>query len=314
MFRLLSALLLLFALSATTTPAVAVDPTPTPAPSNDAALYDLLASAGELSPAFDSEQTDYLLDVDVALLDIDYVEARGARVRCYFDGGRSLCYDLAITPGDHVVLLIVTAEDLSTTRRYTLEISRPLPPAPSPSPTPKPTPTPKPSPGVSSSPTPSPTASPDLPPTVPPDSFPPSPSVDPRPFTIEDAEILRGEQIEITTTGLLAGSTVSIWLERPPLYLGTLTVDAAGTVSGALRLPAGALDGETTVRLSGLAPNGDPLLLVAPLYIGRRSDGLSLSRLLIFFGLTALAVAGGVAGLSAYRRAHAPREKLPWEE
>ena len=67
MFRLLSAFLLLFALSATTTPAVAVDPTPTPAPSNDAALYDLLASAGELSPAFDSEQTDYLLDVDVAL-------------------------------------------------------------------------------------------------------------------------------------------------------------------------------------------------------------------------------------------------------
>jgi hypothetical protein len=87
MFRLLSAFLLLFALSAMTTPAVAVDPTPTPAPSNDAALYDLLASAGELSPAFDSEQTDYLLDVDVALelfekgVDMDSIAARLRAVR-----------------------------------------------------------------------------------------------------------------------------------------------------------------------------------------------------------------------------------------
>ena len=319
--RLFSRLLAVLTLTVViTTPATAVDPTPTPTPalSDDAALYDLTPSGGAMSPAFDSEVTDYLLDIDTDLLDIDYVEARGARVRCYFDSWRSSCYDLSITPGEHRVLLIVTAEDLTTTRRYAIDIARPLPPTPSPSPTPRPTPKPTPTPRPSTTPTPmpetSPPASPDLPPTASPDVLPPSPPVDPRPFALVDDELLRSERIGIETGGLLAHSTAAVWLERPPLYLGTLTVDADGTASGTLRLPVGVLDGETTVRLSGLAPNGDPLLLVAPLYIGRRVEGIPVARLLILFGLVALAVAGGVAGLSAYRRAHAPREKLPWEE
>jgi hypothetical protein len=106
---------------------------------------------------------------------------------------------------------------------------------------------------------------------------------------------------------------VEVWLERPPLYLGALTTAPSGIVAGELRLPAGTLDGETAVRLSGLAPNGDPLVLVAPLYVGTPPPPSGGSPLLLI-GLVALAIAGATAGLFAYRRATAPRAKLPWEQ
>ena len=133
-------------------------------------------------------------------------------------------------------------------------------------------------------------------------------------FTLADPQIPRTGRVAIETGGFLPGSRVEAWLERPPLYLGAIDASGSGTVTGELRLPAGALDGETAVRLSGIAPNGDAVVLIAPLLIGTPQDPDSGGSPFLLPGLAALAVAGAAAGLLAYRRATAPREKFPWEE
>jgi hypothetical protein len=133
-------------------------------------------------------------------------------------------------------------------------------------------------------------------------------------FTLADPQIPRSGRVAIATDGFLAGSRVEVWLERPPLYLGALSASGSGVVTGDLRLPAGALDGETAVRLSGIARNGDAVVLIAPLLIGAGATPSPNGNPFLLLGLAALALAGAAAGLMAYRRATAPREKFPWEE
>lgn len=314
LLRLAAALLIAASMAV---PVAAEDPTPTPSPtppplSTDARLYLLVPSVGELVPAFDAETLAYELAIDAELLDLDYVEADNARVRCYLDGSRDSCFEMTITPGVHEVLLIVTAEDLETTRRYTVEVTRPLPPTPSPTPSPTPKPTPKPTPRPSTEPSPSPTPSLLPPPSTLPTPDPSTPAITGS-FTLTDQQIPRSGRVAIETGGFLPGSRVEAWLERPPLYLGAIDASDSGAVIGELRLPAGVLDGATAVRLSGIAPTGDAVVLIAPLLIGTPQDADSGEPPFLLVGLAALALAGAAAGLMAYRRATAPREKLPWE-
>ena len=65
-----------------------------------------------------------------------------------------------------------------------------------------------------------------------------------------------GSSVPMSSSGWLAGSSVTVTMYSTPIDLGTYVANADGTLSGTLIIPANAPVGNHTVVLSGTAANG----------------------------------------------------------
>jgi hypothetical protein len=114
-------------------------PPPPPALGTDAALASLSIDPATLSPAFDAATTAYTATVDDSVANVTVVAApRDAKATMRLDGdvlaagapGRTV----ALATGINLVELEVTAENGTTRRAYTVEVTREAPPPPPPPP------------------------------------------------------------------------------------------------------------------------------------------------------------------------------------
>ncbi|MFN8053152.1 MAG: hypothetical protein U0Q22_17035 [Acidimicrobiales bacterium] len=105
------------------------------------------------------------------------------------------------------------------------------------------------------------------------------------------AGFVPGAAITVTATGFQAGSTAQAYVHSDPVYLGSLTANSIGTVSGSFALPATLAAGDHHVELHGTDPSGNPRVLSYAITVSSaaRPDALS------FTGSTAIPVA--VAGV-----------------
>ena len=107
--------------------------TPTPPLSSDASLSSLSVSGGMLDPAFSPAVTSYTTTVPGGTDSVD-VSATTSDGNASFTINGSTNATVAIVVGDNTISIVVTAENGTTTRTYTIVVTRVDPPPPTPPP------------------------------------------------------------------------------------------------------------------------------------------------------------------------------------
>lgn len=75
---------------------------------------------------------------------------------------------------------------------------------------------------------------------------------------VSDFTIVPGQPVTVAGDGWLPNSQVTFTFFSDPVVLGTAQVDATGSFSSQVTIPADARPGPHTLRTSGLAANGQP--------------------------------------------------------
>jgi hypothetical protein len=101
-----------------------------------------------------------------------------------------------------------------------------------------------------------------------------------------------GDVIKISVGGFKPGTVVEVWLFSTPTQLGTATVGADGTVTGAYRLPVATKSGSHRVVVTAKMSNGKPTTFTLGILVGDISTTSTLTRVLIAIPIT-LAVGFG---------------------
>lgn len=302
-------------------------PLSTRAASADASLSALSLSGGSLSPSFSSDYTSYELLTEASTTTVKATPAAGGSAICRLAGTPISCSGIPLALGENSITVSVTAENGTTTRRYVILVSRqsatPTPaPTPKPSPTPKPTPSPTPKPSPTPSPSPSPTPSPSPSPVVTPTPLPtPSPSA-PTPsasapttgvLLLATNTVTLGDLIEFKGSGFAPNSVAEVWLTAGgDTYLGPLSADASGLISGSVSLPAQTRVGPAVLSLTGSNAAGEQYLLKSELTISDRSSFGTLP--LLIGGVVVVILLGAlIGGLIVRRRARVTPPELPWQ-
>lgn len=104
-----------------------------------------------------------------------------------------------------------------------------------------------------------------------------------------DGKVVAGEQITISGTDFLPGSTVDLVVYSTPVKLGTATVLADGTFSATVTLPKDLTNGVHHLVASGVDVNGNPRVLVVEVTVSGGTAVLAMT------GFSALPVAGAGA-------------------
>jgi hypothetical protein len=90
-----------------------------------------------------------------------------------------------------------------------------------------------------------------------------------------------GDVIKISLGGFKPGTVVDVWLFSTPMQLGTATVGADGTVTGAYRLPVATKSGSHRVVVTAKMANGKPTTFTLGILVGNISTTSTLTRVLI---------------------------------
>ena len=93
------------------------------------------------------------------------------------------------------------------------------------------------------------------------------PMVNCTPFTLTVTAVVDGKPITVTVTGFKPFSTVELVLHSVAFNLGSFTADSAGTVTASVMVPAGFTPGAHTVTASGIATDGSPRIMSAPVSV-----------------------------------------------
>lgn len=67
-----------------------------------------------------------------------------------------------------------------------------------------------------------------------------------------------GDTIDVEVTNAQPGSTLDVYVQSDPVFLGTMTADSTGTARGSFTLPAGLEAGDHTVVVNGTDSSGNP--------------------------------------------------------
>jgi hypothetical protein len=117
------------------------------------------------------------------------------------------------------------------------------------------------------------------------------------PLTSSDADgaVTAGQQVTLSGSGYLAGSTVELTVYSTPVSLGQAVVGADGTFSATVTVPKDLANGTHHLVASGVDANGNPRYLVVEITVsGGTASGLA------YTGFSALPYAGaGVLALLA---------------
>lgn len=126
--------------------------------------------------------------------------------------------------------------------------------------------------------------------------------------------VMPGGVIEIIGEGFAPNSSVEVWLNSDPVFLGTTTADEFGKFAAKFTIPQGVVEGEHTLTFAGISSTGeeiasstgivisqDTIVVDAPATDGQSGNGFaSTGLLLLVAGLLLLAVL--IAGLRRRRK------------
>lgn len=120
------------------------------------------------------------------------------------------------------------------------------------------------------------------------------------------SKVTAGGAVTVNASGLLSGESYTIELHSTPVVLGTVTADAAGTVSGTFTIPASTLGGPHTLVLlrGGVQVAAFPITVTAASGLaatGADAAALPLGAALLALGALALGLARRRAVQPAYR-------------
>jgi len=97
---------------------------PAPSLGNDASLSSVSISGATLDPVFSSSVTEYTTSIAAGTTSVDVVASTSdENARLTINGGVPTNVDLMV--GENTIVILVTAEDGTTTRTYTIVITRP---------------------------------------------------------------------------------------------------------------------------------------------------------------------------------------------
>jgi len=101
--------------------------------SNDATLSALVPSTGTLAPAFDAATTGYSFTVPTNISSINLTATRNQAAATMTLNGQAITsgvasQDVSLSYGSNTLTLVVTAEDGTTTKTYSITITRTAPP------------------------------------------------------------------------------------------------------------------------------------------------------------------------------------------
>lgn len=110
-----------------------------------------------------------------------------------------------------------------------------------------------------------------------------------------------GDSISLDASGLVPGTQVEAWMFSTPNQLGTLSVDGAGRISGAFRVPTDVASGDHRFVLKSANASGEDLVIGIGIAVGALSSGSVATRMLIAIPI-ALAVMAGLIIPTTIRR------------
>lgn len=118
-----------------------------------------------------------------------------------------------------------------------------------------------------------------------------------------------GGAVDVSSTGWDDNSLVNGYLHSDPIFLGTLTADSVGAVTGSFTIPADAPAGDHHIELSGTDPSGNARVLSYAIEVAAAGgdtapDSLAFSGSTVvpLAGIGALAAAAGVSAMRFRRR------------
>ncbi|MEV5071151.1 hypothetical protein MRBLMI12_002771 [Microbacterium sp. LMI12-1-1.1] len=130
-------------------------------------------------------------------------------------------------------------------------------------------------------------------------------------IALSTATLTPGASFELTGEGFTPGETVEVTLHSDPIAVGALTVDAAGAITGSLKLPASAPVGDHTIvaagASSGLTASADVTVkAAAPAAAGLAVTGGGIATGVAIAGAVLLALGAAIVILRRRHNAGTP--------
>lgn len=117
-------------------------------------------------------------------------------------------------------------------------------------------------------------------------------------ISVETPKLVPGEAFTVSAGGYAPFSTVEVFLYSDPGFLGTLTADSTGRISGEFNIPAGITVGSHILEMRGFDAEGDPLVLTLGVFLEAPSAPTA-SAVTGTLLLPLLLLGGGTAGAGA---------------
>ncbi|NEM05846.1 fibronectin type III domain-containing protein [Geodermatophilus normandii] len=115
----------------------------------------------------------------------------------------------------------------------------------------------------------------------------------------QSGSVAAGSAVEISGSGYLPGSTVSLIVYSTPQVVGSAVADENGRFTATVTLPAGLTSGAHTLVASGVDPSGNPRYLTLPVTVTGGTATAATTGGLAYTGASvALPALGGLAALA----------------